>query len=110
MSEEVGGDISVSQKKLLIDDPSNFQFHAAYLAYSDAYDKATDPEIRKYLNQMIINLRQNKIDYQTFYKNISQYRQIDESQCQYRSNIKTQSKSEWRSQLRRMEREKRYEK
>lgn len=110
MNGEISGDISASQKKLLIDDPSNFQFHVAYLAYSDAYDRTSDPEVRKYLNQMIMDLRQNKIDYQTFYKNISQYRQIDESQCRYRSNIKTQSKSEWRSQMRRMEREKRYEK
>jgi len=110
MCEETGKNNLDSQKKILIDNPSNFRFHAAYLAYSDAYDKATDPEVKKYLNQNIIDLQQNKIDYQTFYRNISQYRQIDSSQYQYRSNIRTQSKSEWRDQMRRIEREKRHEK
>ncbi|MEM1582143.1 MAG: hypothetical protein QXK89_06505 [Candidatus Bathyarchaeia archaeon] len=98
-----------SEKKIIISNPSNFQFHAAYLAYSEAYDKATEPEVKKYLNQNIIDLQQNKIDYQTFYRNISQYRRIDGPQSQHRSSIKTQSKSEWRAQMRRMEREKRYE-
>ena len=110
MCEEDGKDKLDLQKKVLIDNPGNFQFHAAYLAYSDAYDKATDPKVKKYLNQNIIDLQQNKIDYQTFYRNISQYRQVDSSQYQYRSNIRTQSKSEWRSQMRRIEREKRHEK
>ncbi len=100
----------ISPKKIDIKGFSNFQFQAAYLAYSEAYDKATDPEIKKYLNQNIIELRENKIDYQTFYRNINQYRSIDSSQLRYRSNIKTQSKSRWRNQMRKIEREKRYEK
>lgn len=96
--------------KIVIKDLSNFQLHAAYIAYSEAYDRVTDPEIRRYLNQNMIDLQQNKIDYPTFYRNISQYRQIDNLQCKSRSNIRTLSKSEWRNQMRRAEREKRYEK
>lgn len=100
----------VSSKKINMNVSSNFQFRAAYLAYLDAFNKATDPEIKKYLNQNIIELKENKIDYQTFYKNINQYRSIDSSQFRYRSNIRTQSKSRWRNQMRKIEREKRYEK
>lgn len=99
-----------SPKKVAIDNLSNFQFHAAYLAYSEAYDKTTDPEVREFLNQNIIALQQNKIDYQTFYRNISQYRQVDSMQFQNRVSIRTQSKSEWRNQMKRIERERRYEK
>ncbi|MBS7639634.1 MAG: hypothetical protein QW795_05110 [Candidatus Bathyarchaeia archaeon] len=99
-----------SPKKVAIGDLSNFQLHAAYLAYSEAYDRVLDPEVREFLNQNIIALQENKIDYQTFYRNISPYRQIDVSRVQQRANIRVQSKSEWRSQMRKLEREKRYEK
>lgn len=99
-----------SQEKVVITNPSNFQFHAAYLAYLEAYDKNTDPETRKYLNQNIIALQKNEIDYQTFYRNINQYRSIDKAQCQAKSSIRTQSKREWHSLMRKIEREKRYEK
>jgi len=44
---------STSPEKLLIDNPSNFQFHATYFTYSDIYDKTTNPETRKQLNQNI---------------------------------------------------------
>ncbi|MEM1530804.1 MAG: hypothetical protein QXL20_03500, partial [Candidatus Bathyarchaeia archaeon] len=64
----------------------------------------------EFLNQNIIALQQNKIDYQTFYRNISQYRQVDVSQLQNRVSIRTQSKSEWRNRMKRIERERRYEK
>jgi len=110
MCEEDKESELISLKKVNVKGFSNFQFHAAYLAYSEAYDKATDPEVKKFLNQNIIQLQENKIDYQTFYRNINQYRSIDSSRFRYRSNIKTQSKSRWRIQMRKKEREKRYEK
>jgi len=59
---------STASEKLLIDNASDFQFHATYLKYSDAYDNATDPEIKKQLSPNIICLQQNQIDYPTFYK------------------------------------------
>ncbi len=31
-------------EKLLIDNPQNFQLHAAYLVYSEAFDKTTPPK------------------------------------------------------------------
>jgi hypothetical protein len=84
-------------EKLLIDDLSDFQFHAAYLKYSDAYDKTTDVEIRNQLNQNIIGLQQNHIDYPTFYKNIAQFLSRASPQNRYRRTpIRTQRKREWR--------------
>lgn len=101
---------SDSQGKVVITSPPNFQFHAAYLAYLEAYDKTMDPEARKYLNQNITALQRNEIDYRTFYRNINQYRSIDKAQCRSKLSIRTQSKREWHNRMRKIEREKRYEK
>ncbi|MCX8171823.1 MAG: hypothetical protein N3E47_07705 [Candidatus Bathyarchaeota archaeon] len=108
MSGENERDSENTLKKIVIDGLSNFRLQAAYIAYSEAYDKSTDLEVKKYLNQNMMDLQQNRIDYQTFYRNINRYRQIDSSQHQLKSSIKTQSKSEWRNQMRKIEREKRH--
>jgi hypothetical protein len=50
-----------SPEKLLIDQPSDFQFHAAYVAYSEAYDNTSNPETQEQLNKMILALQQKKI-------------------------------------------------
>jgi hypothetical protein len=88
---------SVSPEKLLIDNPSNFQFHAAYVAYSDVFDRVVDVEARKQLNQNITELQQNQIDCQTFYEKIGRFRGEDPNLRSYgRAFIKTQKKREWR--------------
>jgi len=98
-------------EKLLIDNPSDFQFHAAYLAYADIFDKTADSEIKKQLNQIILALQKNEIDYPSFYKNISQYRQEARSQHRYgRVLIRTQKKREWRRKAQKRERNKRHKK
>lgn len=100
-----------SPEKLLIDDPLNFQFHAAYLTYSKTYDKATNSETRKQLNENIRALQQNQVDYLTFYKNINQYRIEDGSQYNRgQAFIKTQRKREWRRKTQRHERIERHKK
>jgi hypothetical protein len=105
MTEESNNNESTSPEKLVIDNPSDFQFHAAYLTYSDTYDKTANPETRKQLNQNIRTLQQNQIDYPTFYRNISQYRTEDGSQHTYgRTLIKTQKKREWRRKTQKHER------
>jgi uncharacterized protein YdiU (UPF0061 family) len=97
--------------KLMIDRPADFKFHAAYLTYSDIYDKITNPETKKQLNQNIKALQQNQIDYPTFYKNISQYRTEESSQHNYgRALIKTQKKREWHKKMQRHERIERHKK
>jgi hypothetical protein len=105
MIGESNNNESTSPEKLLIDNPSDFQFHAAYLTYSDTYDKTANPETKKQLNQNIRALQQNQIDYSTFYRNISQYRTEDGSQHTYgRTLIKTQKKREWRRKTQKHER------
>jgi hypothetical protein len=111
MAEESENSESAPPEKLLIDNPSDFRFHAAYLAYSDVYDKITSPEVRKQLNQNIKALQQNKIDYSTFYTNINQYRAEESFQNRYgRTFVKTQRKREWRSEMQKRERNKRHKK
>jgi hypothetical protein len=111
MSGESDNKESMSLEKLLIDNPSNFQFHAAYVAYSDAYDKITDPEARKKLNQNITALQQNQIDYAAFYENIDQFRGENVSKHNFgRDLIKTQRKREWRRKTQKHDRIMRHKK
>jgi len=98
-------------EKLLIDNQSDFQFHAAYLSYSDTYDKTTNPEIKEQLNRNIASLQQNQIGYSTFYKNMNQYRVEVSPQHRYpRTRIKVQRKREWRRKAKKRQRNKRHKK
>jgi len=110
MTEESSKEVAPPEK-LLIDNPSDFRFHAAYLTYFDIYDKTANPETKKQLNQNIMALQQNQIDYPTFYKNIDQYRTGEGSLYSYgRTLIKTQKKREWRIKTQKRERNKRHKK
>ena len=111
MIEESNANEIPPPEKLLIDNPSDFQFHAAYLTYSDVYDKTISPETRKQLNQNIIALQQNQIDYPTFYRNINQFRAEAGPHHRYgRALIRTQKKREWRRKAQKRERNKRHKK
>jgi hypothetical protein len=96
-------------EKLLIDDLSNFQFHAAYLVYEEAFDKASDAEAKEVLNQNIQDLKENKISTETFYGNVSRYRKLDAPR-QERFSMQTQRKKDWRKKTQRQERIKRHKK
>jgi hypothetical protein len=104
MVEESGAKEQAPPEKLLIDKPSDFQFHAAYLTYSNTFDRAISLETRKQLNQNISALEKNEIDFPTFYRNISQFRTEDTQQFQGRTLIKTQRKREWRRKTQKHER------
>jgi hypothetical protein len=109
MTEESNKEVAPPEK-LLIDNPADFRFHAAYLTYSNIYDKTTNPETRKQLNQNITALQQNQIDYSTFYRNISQYR-AEEGGFQHgygKTLIRTQKKREWHMKMQKRERNKRH--
>jgi hypothetical protein len=110
MSKESDNNVSILPEKLLIDDPSNFQFHVAYLTYSAIYDSTANIETKRHLNQNIKDLQQNHIDCATFYKNISQYRAEDTRHDYGRALIKTQRKREWRRKTQRHERIERHKK
>jgi hypothetical protein len=96
-------------EKLFVDDPAHFQFHAAYLVYSDTFDAAPDAQAKKDLNQNLEDLKANKIDYETFYLNISHYRKLDVPR-QERFSMQTQRKKDWRKKTQRQERIKRHKK
>jgi len=84
--------------KLSIDNPSDFKFHAAYIVYSQAWDKTSSPEVKTKLNEIISALSKSEIDYQSFYEKINQYR-FDFNPQQYgggRMFIETQRKKDWR--------------
>ena len=82
--------------KLLIDDPSDFGFHAAYLAYSKAWDENLDEKIRHELNKVMLSLAENKGNYSTFYHEIDQYRKNVSNDYSSRGIFKAQKKSAWR--------------
>ena len=111
MNEESSNGESPSAEKLSIDNPSDFQFHAAFLAYSDIYDKTAILETRRQLNQNIKSLQEGELDYTTFYRNLSKYREEAGSRGGYdRARIKTQKKREWRRKAQKRERNKRHRK
>ncbi len=98
-------------QKVLIDKPSDFRFHAAYMTYSDAFDKATSPETKQKLNESITALSAEQIDYETFYRQISQYRvefNPDHFSGRGRPFIETQRKKDWRRREERDSRNKRH--
>lgn len=96
MSQESKKD-NVVASKLLIDRPSDFKFHAAYLAYSEAWDKTASQETKSKLNEIIESLSKNEIDYQNFYQKINQYRMnFRPERTRSKTYIETQRKREWR--------------
>jgi hypothetical protein len=111
MAEESGGKDSVSVEKLQIDDLSNFQFHAAYLAYDEAFDRTVDVEGRKRLNECILALQKGEVDFATFYRDIGRFRGESGYQRDFgRTMIKTQKKREWRRKTQKHQRIERHKK
>jgi hypothetical protein len=111
MSQEPSDEEATPPEKLLIDDSTNFLFHAAYSAYSVAFDKTSSPKGRRQLNQTIIALQLKQIDYATFYESISQYRKNEGPKFHYgRAFIETQRKKDWRRNTQKQERNKRHKK
>jgi len=96
-------------EKLLIDDPSNFQFHAAYLVYEESFSKVNDVEAKGELNQNIQDLKDGKISAEMFYGNVSRYRKLDVPR-QERFSMQTQRKKDWRKKEQRQDRIKRHKK
>lgn len=109
MTEESDSNEMTPPEMLSIDNLSDFQFHAAYLAYSEAFNKTEDSETMKQLNDSIVALQKKQIDFSTFYQTISQYR-TESDQRFRRPSIRTQRKREWRKKAQRRERNKRYKK
>ena len=110
MTEQPDKQQQPAPEKLLIDDTSNFPFHAAYLVYSDIFDKATSNEVKQEINNQIIALKQNQIDLETFYRNVAHHRKLDSNPRQERFSLQTQRKKDWRIKEQRSERIRRHKK
>jgi len=109
MSEEPSAE-KPNVEKLLMDKPSDFIFHAAYLAYSDAWDKAPI-EARAQLNQVLTSLSKGEIDMEGFYRQISQHRGEagpDRYSFGGRMRIETTRKKDWRKKEAKSARESRH--
>ena len=65
-------------EQILIDDSADFNFYAAYLAYSKAWTDNTDETIRHELNNLMRSLKGNEVSYPDFYRKINQYRNSEE--------------------------------
>ena len=111
MTEQPSNNQEPAPEKLLIDDPSNFQFHAAYMVYSDLYDNNAGTDAKKELNRNIEDLKNNTIDPETFYVNISRYRRdVGPMQRHDRFTVQTQRKRDWRMKSQKQERIRRHKK
>lgn len=83
--------------KLLIDRPSDFKFHAAYLAYSETWDRATSQKAKKELNEIMLSLSKEETTYSGFYRRLDDYRRPGSRHYAYRrKRIETQRKKQWR--------------
>jgi hypothetical protein len=96
-------------EKLQIDDPSNFQFHAAYTVYEETFDKTSSSSAKEELNELIEDLKENKVDFETFYRNVAPLRKLDVPR-QERFSMQTQRKKDWRKKTQRQDRIKRHKK
>ena len=110
MTEEPDKNDQPIPEKLLIDEPMNFPFHAAYVVYSECFDSVTDAEAKMDLNRNIESLKENKQDPETFYRNIAHYRKMSSSPRQERFSLQTQRKRDWRKKAQRQDRIKRHKK
>jgi len=84
-------------EKLMIDRPSDFRFHAAYLAYSETWDRSTSEEVKAQLNEIILSLSKEEISYLDFYERLDRYGNRGSKHYAYpRKRIETQRKRDWR--------------
>jgi len=115
MKDEKGNELNEAKNtvpKLMIDKKSDFRFHAAYLAYSQAWDKADSQEIRTKLNELILSLSREEMEYESFYERKGQYMNEGPSFKRYvyaRDVIRTQRKGEWRRREKKAGRNARHE-
>jgi hypothetical protein len=111
MTEPAPNNQEPTPEKLLIDDPSNFPFHAAYVVYSEVFDSAGGDDAKRELNMNIEDLKNNVISPETFYRNISRFRRDAAPNQRYdRFTVQTQRKRDWRVKSQRQERIRRHKK
>ena len=96
-------------KKLSIDKPSDFKFHAAYLAYSETWDKISSSRTRSELNDLLTALSNDEVSYSNFYRTLDDYRRQGSKHYEFsRDKIETQRKRDWRQKQTRSQRNQRH--
>jgi hypothetical protein len=96
-------------EKLLIDKPYDFKFHAAYMAYSETWDKLNSPETKAELNDLLKSLSKEEIEYTDFYTTLDDYRRHGSKHYEFpRERIETQRKRDWRQKQTRKQRNSRH--
>jgi hypothetical protein len=110
MTEEPNENGTSHPGKLFIDEPMNFPFHAAYGVYSELFDNSTEAEAKEDLNRNIEALKENRIDCETFYRNIAHHRKMSPNPYHDRFSLQTQRKRDWRKKAQRQDRIKRHKK
>ena len=110
MTEPTPNNQEQSPDKLLIDEPTNFQFHAAYVVYSELFDSSNNPEVKKELNQNIEDLKNEEISLEDFYANINRFRKDVPSHRHDRYSVTTQRKRDWRMKSQKQDRIRRHKK
>ncbi len=96
--------------KLMIDDPSDFIFHAAYMVYSKTWEENSSEDVRSELNEIMLSFSKGEIDDRVFYSEIHAFRRDISSEMSIRSTIRTQKKRAWRKKEQRKTRLSRYKK
>jgi hypothetical protein len=111
MTEQPQNNQEPTPEKLQIDDPLNFQFHAAYLVYSELFDNVSGADAKKDLNLNIEDLKENKISPEVFYRNVARYRgDVVSERRRDRFTVQTQRKRDWRMKSQKQERIRRHKK
>jgi hypothetical protein len=87
-------DFTEKQEKIVIEGASDFSFYAAYLAYDKAWVENADEKTRLELNNLLLSLKEKKVDYPSFYHQIDQFRK-DLPQTS-RPRFKAKKKRAWR--------------
>ncbi len=82
--------------KLMVDKPSDFVFHAAYMAYSKTWDDTPSEEDRAKLNEIMLSFSKGKGDQPSFYSELSQFRRGFNSGFRVSSKIRSERKRDWR--------------
>ncbi|MCW4009430.1 MAG: hypothetical protein NWF05_02265 [Candidatus Bathyarchaeota archaeon] len=111
MTEQPTNNQEQTPEKLQIDEPSNFQFHAAYLVYTDLFDGISSADAKRNLNLNIQDLKEDKISPEEFYRNVAQYRgDVRSEQRRNRLTVQTQRKRDWRMKSQKQDRIRRHKK
>jgi hypothetical protein len=98
-------------QKLQIDDSANFPFHAAYLVYSDLFEHTSNDNTRRELNLNIEDLKNNRINLETFYLNVARFRADSlPDRRRDRFSVQTQRKRDWRMKSQKQDRIRRHKK